>query len=287
MELSADDRTERPQLPRRRSASWLALLLAAALIAAGAYYAYTAYRAPPAPQAAAPAAPATPVTAAPAAAPAEAPQYPIEKVQAEPAAAPVALKLDDSDEAARSAVASVVGAPRFAQFFVPDNLIRRIVATVDNLPRERAAQRLMPVKPVPGPMAVDSTADGPVIAAANDARYAPYVALLDAVYTRKLVATYVQLYPLLQQAYRELGYPRGNFNDRVVQAIDDALAAPQPPGPLRLVQPKVLYEFAEPRLEGLSAGQKIMLRIGPANAARVKAKLREIRQALAGQPPRP
>ena len=52
-------------------------------------------------------------------------------------------------------------------------------------------------------------------------------------------------------------------------------------GPIALVQPKALYQFADPELEKLSAGQKIMIRMGPANAAKVKAKLRQIRSELA------
>ena len=63
------------------------------------------------------------------------------------------------------------------------------------------------------------------------------------------------------------------------------LEAPVPTGPVKLVRPKVLYQFADPELEGLSAGQKIMVRMGPENEARVKAKLREIRRALTA--PRP
>jgi hypothetical protein len=42
-----------------------------------------------------------------------------------------------------------------------------------------------------------------------------------------------------------------------------------------------MYEFADPDLEELSTGQKLMLRIGPENAAAVKVKLREIRRLVA------
>jgi hypothetical protein len=62
-------------------------------------------------------------------------------------------------------------------------------------------------------------------------------------------------------------------------------AAPQATGTLALVQPKVLYKFADPRLEGLSAGQKIMLRMGDGNAMRVRAKLQALRKQLAGARP--
>ncbi len=42
----------------------------------------------------------------------------------------------------------------------------------------------------------------------------------------------------------------------------------------------MLYEFADPDLETRSAGQKMLLRMGRENAARVKAKLGEIRREL-------
>ncbi len=38
--------------------------------------------------------------------------------------------------------------------------------------------------------------------------------------------------------------------------------------------------FADPELEARSAGQKILLRTGAANATAIKAKLREIRQEI-------
>jgi hypothetical protein len=93
----------------------------------------------------------------------------------------------------------------------------------------------------------------------------------------KLVETYRYFYPLFQRAYQEIGYPRANFNDRLVVAIDDLLAAPEPKAPILLTQPRVLFEYADPDLERRSAGQKIMIRIGRDNAAVIKAKLAEIR----------
>ena len=90
----------------------------------------------------------------------------------------------------------------------------------------------------------------------------------------------VRYYPLFQQAYRELGYPKGFFNDRLIQALDELLDTPSIPEPVGLVQPRLLYQFADPDLEARSAGQKIMIRMGGANAARVKAVLRAIRSEV-------
>jgi hypothetical protein len=137
----------------------------------------------------------------------------------------------------------------------------------------------MPVKPVPGAFVVATTGDTQEIGADNALRYRPYLLVMEAVEAKRLVAVYAHFYPLFQVAYQELGYPNRYFNDRLVEAIDDLLAAPDLSAP-KLVQPKVLYQFADADLEARSAGQKMLMRMGPGNAARVKNKLRAIRFEL-------
>jgi len=188
--------------------------------------------------------------------------------------------LDASDTEARRSLVDLMGSKAFTELVLPLHLVRRIVATVDNLPREAAPQRMMPLKAVPGAFATRGSGEEAVLDAANFKRYAPYVRVLESLDARALVSSYARAYPLFQRAYRELGYPAGNFNDRLVEAIDDMLAAPEIEAPVRLMRPKVLYEFADPDLETRSAGQKILVRMGAGNAARVKAKLREIRREL-------
>jgi hypothetical protein len=149
------------------------------------------------------------------------------------------------------------------------------------------APRLLPVRSVSGRFATAGSGDGITIGADNAARYAPYVSMAEAVDAKTLAALYMRFYPLFQEAYRELGYPNGYFNDRLVEAIDDVLAAPVVQAPIKLTQPKVLYEFADPDLERRSAGQKIMMRMGSDNAARVKAKLAQFRREVVGPHTKP
>ena len=191
-----------------------------------------------------------------------------------------------SDDPFVAALAASLGRGDLGRWLVPQDLIRRIVVTVDNLPRKTVPQRMSPVKPVEGAFAVGIAGGSPVVAAANARRYEPLLRVLDASDAAQLVAVYVQWYPRFQEAYRELGYPNGDFNDRLVEAIDTLLATPTSVGPLAVVQPKVLWEFADPRLEALPAGQKVMLRMGPENADRVKAKLAAIRRVVASDAPR-
>jgi hypothetical protein len=193
--------------------------------------------------------------------------------------------LGDSDAALRDALSALMSAATFEQLIYPDRIVRRIVATVDNLPRSTLSTDVRPLKPAPGALAVVGPEGARQIGLDNSQRYAPYVRALSAVDSKQLVGLYVHFYPLFQQAYRDLGYPNGYFNDRLVEALDNALAAPVVEGPVTLTQPKVLYEYADPGLQSLSAGQKILVRMGPENAAKVKAKLREIRGLVAAQKP--
>ncbi|MET0964590.1 MAG: DUF3014 domain-containing protein [Noviherbaspirillum sp.] len=196
--------------------------------------------------------------------------------------------LDGSDNALRDALVGYFGKQSVQQLFGLDSIVRRIVVTVDNLPREAVSTRLLPTKPVSGAFLVSKRPDGAAIAPANSARYLPYVELARRTDAAQLASIYASFYPLFQTAYVELGYPKGYFNDRMVAVIDHLLAAPTPEGPVRLTQPHVLYKFADPQLESASAGHKIMLRMGSQNALVVKAKLREIRAELTrgATPPR-
>jgi hypothetical protein len=193
--------------------------------------------------------------------------------------------LNESDAALREAMFDLLGGKSLEALLNPQDIVRRIVATIDNLPRSKLALRLMPVKPAVGSFLAMGGDDGAVINPQNPARYSPYVGVVEAIDARKLVALYVQFYPLFQEAYRDLGYPNGHFNDRLVDVIDNLLEAPEAREPVRLVRPKVFYEYADPNLEALPAGQKVLLRIGTENAARVKAKLREIRSEITRHAP--
>lgn len=181
-------------------------------------------------------------------------------------------------------VAALVGLPRFEALFVPDDFVRKLVATVDNLSRQDVAARMNPAKTPAGEFVATGEGDARVLGAANFARYQPWIELVDSLDPDAAVALYRRLYPQFQDAYEQLGHPDGYFNDRVIQVIDHLLAAPEAPATIALVQPNVLYEFADPAIESQSAGRKLLLRMGPGNAARVKMKLRDIRDRIATVP---
>jgi hypothetical protein len=218
------------------------------------------------------------VQAPPAAPPAAASEVRIE-VEAPPQQPPLPT-LADSDKLMLDALTGLVGNKSLMEFIDPDRFIRNFVATIDNLPGRRAPMSVMPVKPAPGTFATSSVTGSLTISPANAARYSAYVKIAETIDAKKLVGLYVRLYPLFQQAYEELGYPGKYFNDRLIVALDDLLAAPIATEPVKLVQPGVYYQYADPGLESRSIGQRILMRLGSRNEDMIKTRLREIKEEL-------
>jgi len=178
-----------------------------------------------------------------------------------------------------SQAGKLFGQEAVTQFLVPERLVRNIVVTIDNVPRQMAVNQ-RPIKPTAGEFITSGPEDALVLAPENYARYAPFISLVRAIDAKTLVSLYRGLQPLFQQAYEELGHPSAVFNDRLIEVIEHLLATPNVRDEIRLVQPSVLYRYADEQLEKLSAGQKLLIRMGPQNAAVIKAKLREIQAEL-------
>jgi hypothetical protein len=188
--------------------------------------------------------------------------------------------LDESDADVTGGLTELFGQNAVTRFLVPDRIVRNIVVTIDNAPRQQMALNQRPLKPTPGEFITGGPDDAPVLAPENYARYEPFVALVRTIDAKTLVSLYRGLQPLFQQAYEDLGNPGKSFDTRLVEVIEHLLATPNVRDEIRLVQPSVLYRYADDRLEKLSAGQKLLIRMGPENAAAFKAKLREIQAEL-------
>jgi hypothetical protein len=194
--------------------------------------------------------------------------------------------LSDSDKPLLDDLNEYFNLKQYQHLFVLKAIIQRFVVTVNNLSSSSLPEKYLLTRPVAGKFLVKNSSDPEgedntaILDPANYERYSVYVKLLEAVDINQLVALYVHYYPLFQQAYESLGYPGKYFNDRLVEVIDNLLDAPVIREEIKLIQPKVFYQYADPKLEALSAGQKIMLRMGPDNAERVKVVLRQLRLEL-------
>lgn len=210
------------------------------------------------------------------------PEYPMPNLTQQPVL-PLP-PIDKSDAPIFEALAGSFRADGLAEFVNMQDYVRRLVITVDNLPRELVPSQMSMVQRIPGPLEVEQQGDTLTLSSRNFARYDAFVSFAKSLDPRLLVSLYLRFYPLLDQTYRQIGHPNARFHDRVIVAIDDMLAAPTPTGPIEVVQPKILYRFTDPELQKLSAGQKILIRMGPENATQLKAVLRRLRRELLGQP---
>jgi len=203
--------------------------------------------------------------------------------------------LSESDTAVLDSLSGLAGDTSVMRFLVSDNVLPRFVASVVALTSRQVPGPIMAVKDLGGeflataneqPENVIRNAEGDPIPQyflnpANYKRYTPQVEMLEAFDAPELAALYRHYAPLTQQAYSDLGYPDGDFDARLIEVIDSHLATPEVGEPLLLIKPEAFFLFADPDLEALPAGQKVLLRMGPMNAQRVKEKLRELRTALA------
>ncbi len=263
---------------RNQSSQWFIPLFLAAGAGLALWYYWSQISEPP------PDVVSEPETSPPVAAELPGPLHPVERPASGDTGRPDLVPLPalgDSDQYLKIEIVDIFGAS-VEDLLADSGLIERIVATVDNLPRSHVAERIRPVGRLGSAFEFDGQdASGEFrISPENYARYDALVAMLASADLEALSDVYRRYYPLFQKAYADLGYPDGYFNDRLVEVIDHLLETPEINDPVNLVRPNVLFEFEDPRLEALSSGQKLLLRMGSEHAATVKETLRQLRQQV-------
>lgn len=193
--------------------------------------------------------------------------------------------LNESDASVLAALQGL--STQTLRFAVPKEILRKFVRAVNAIEEGKVVHEYRPiVSPAPA-LAVTSvreaTADQPEqfkLSAENYQRYDNYITLLAMLDTEAVVALYQRFYPLLEEAYAEMGLKKGNFHSVMIGAIDNLLAAPIVEGDILLVRPKVFYQYADPALEQLPSTHRLMLRMGPENTRSFQASLKSLRLAL-------
>lgn len=282
MEVQPDERPEtETSSPRSQSGLWIALVIAVLLLGGGAYYLLDSGE-----DEAEEPAEMVDVEPEPLPAPAPKPQeLPDVKeeipVKAEPAEKkPELPSLDESDALAREKLAELSPDGKLELWLPGDFIVRRGTTLVDGLSRGILLRKMLKVPQPDEKFAVVKDGAKISIDPANYQRYSYLVDTLESLDTDKLVGLFHYMRPLLEQAYGELGYPPEKIDKAVIAALDQILATPSPLQPVYLTQESVNYKYADPTLEALPPIQKQLIRMGPENMERVKAKARAIREAL-------
>lgn len=168
-----------------------------------------------------------------------------------------------------------------------EDLLRRSAVVLENATRGEIPRRqlsfMAPDGPYPVRVVEEEGRDRPryFVDPAGHARYDRYLDMLEAMPADQLAVFLKDASPLLQEALGELG-DQAPVEDSLLAAIDQMLAVPVIRDEVELLQPKVLFEYADPELESLSGLQKQVLRMGPDNVLRLQSYLRVLREALTG-----
>ncbi len=188
--------------------------------------------------------------------------------------------LEESDSVVRDWTRRLSTHVELATWLATNDLIQRFVAAVDNVAEGDRPHRQLGFLAPKADFAI-ADRDGRLLATPKSyRRYDLLVDVFTSLDTPASVRAYRKLEPLVDEAYRELGYPDGNFDDTLARAIAEVLRTPMLMGEPELTPGALTYEYLDPTLEELSAVQKQLLRMGPRNASRIKGKLRRFGAAL-------
>ncbi|KXI29861.1 DUF3014 domain-containing protein [Paraglaciecola hydrolytica] len=188
--------------------------------------------------------------------------------------------LDTSDGTVKTKLLQLSDYDSFARLIIDDALLERFVVMTNNLAEEEISGNNRVLVPLDKPFRTYQQADKQWIDPASFKRYSPYVDVLASLETQSLLQLYAEYKPAIDDIFAEISSPSATFNGKLKQAIDILLDTPEIPMPVEVYTDSVMFKFADPQLESLSAPQKQLLRTGPENMRRIKAKLREIKEAL-------
>lgn len=187
--------------------------------------------------------------------------------------------LDSSDDGIRTSLESITEDEQVNSLLVDEGLLQRFVVSVNNLANDEMATQ-QPLKAPEQDFRVYSQAGKQWIDAASYKRYTPYVQMIESMENEALLDLYQQYKPQIQQKFAEIGNPDQPFDGVAISAINQLLDTPEVPVPVEVYSDSVAYKYADSQLENLSEPQKQLLRTGPDNMRRIKAKLREIKAML-------
>jgi len=184
--------------------------------------------------------------------------------------------LNDSDDFVLEGLRALQNGVALIRVLADDQLIRSIVVFVDNISRGEFPQTSLPYKRIGQEMSVRNIDENLFVMEANaHDRFNQLIDTFVAVDTDQALILYRTLQPLFQNAYAEIGSRNVNFDDTLRSAINAVLRSPDVEGPYQLVKPSVMFLYADASIENMEEMQKQLIRIGPENIEKLKAKLRQ------------
>ena len=202
-------------------------------------------------------------------------------VEAEKIALP---PLPETDALVRQLVVKLSSHPKALAWLATNGLIENFTVATLNLSEGKTPVAHWPTLAPKARFSVATTSHGVVVDPKSYRRYDEYAAAIGGLDPPGTARLYLTLKPRIMEAYRELGFPEGDFDPVLERAIGVLLAAPAVEGDNALREKVITYEFVDPNVESLPAAAKQLMRMGPDNMRIVQAKLREIAVQLGLHP---
>jgi len=192
----------------------------------------------------------------------------------------IQVELDESDDTIRNMAEELSPHPDAASWLMSKDLIRKFVGAVDNIANGLSPRSQIDFFTLEENFKIIEK-DGLYYASAEGyIRYNLVGDVFSSLDSEGWVKLYEQSMLLIQEAYKDLGYPEEDFDRTLTVAIIELLEAPVVEGEILLEAKVVSYTMADPELENLSEAQKHLIRMGPENVRKIQAKLREIGLAM-------
>ncbi|MBA6223868.1 DUF3014 domain-containing protein [Colwellia sp. MB02u-18] len=193
--------------------------------------------------------------------------------------------LDESDTWFSTKLPTLTWRKELLKLVVTEDIIRRFVVFTDNFSQGTLAYEHTPlITPSEKFTALEEPTDNGIKLQWDESstrRFSNYVDLLRSMDSETLVQWYVELKPLIDQAYGELGYPEQDFTEVLHNAITKVLDMEIPKTQPELERLSVMYKYKDSSLESLDDAEKLLLRLGKENLLVIKSVLLEINEKLA------
>jgi len=188
------------------------------------------------------------------------------------------VSLDISDKQVRDVVEEL--SPPAVEWLQPEEQLRKWTLLVKQAAEGKILYQDRPFTLNLPEFSVEERGERYFISPQNSARYDPVVKVMANLPAEKLVAYYRAWYPLLEQAFGELGLP-GSFDEKVDAVIERILAVEVIETPIELKKPSsVTYKFLDPELENASQIEKWLWRMGPENTRKIQDLAERLKRAL-------
>ncbi len=192
---------------------------------------------------------------------------------------PLQVDLSESDPVIRELIKGITSNPQLANWANTKDLVLKFVAGVDNIANGQSPRAQVDFFTLSEGFHVVERSGRTYLDPASYDRYSTVAEAFDSLDTEGTARLYKQLRPVIQEAYKDLGYPDTDFQDTLIRAIVELLKVPVVKD--ILLEKKIIsYAMVDAELEGLSQAQKHLLRMGPENILRIQSKLRELAQPL-------